>query len=170
MKSLRYIKLRTYSGSTKELALCNNHNPIRQKVSVTERTSEFTAQYLEAFKKPIDRKLAQQQPYAVSRVSYNAFLYPYYRCLQDKPASGWLVWEDVDMYRLPDDTKSTFQPWEEGSAGAIQTVRNAASRADFWEKLSSHFAQENHQETTSADNISCVKSICTRFSIAFYSN
>lgn len=83
------------------------------------------------------------------------------RLFQDKPAGGWVAWgSDIALYASPAQEKSSFQPWEPTSQQALESVRAIVLEEDFWERLSDHYAEENHQESTTLDNISCVKSIC----------
>lgn len=74
---------------------------------------------------------------------------------------------------LPDPTESTFQPWESASEDAIQAVREIATNSQYWEDLSTYYAEENHETTIIQDNVSCVKSICRRsalYYVASYSS
>jgi proteasome activator subunit 4 len=83
-----------------------------------------------------------------------------FRIFCDKTIQGWLAWsDDLQLYRQPDSTRSTFV-WEKPSQAAIASVREVVTESSFWKKLSTHFAEENHQVVVTQDNISCVKSIC----------
>lgn len=57
MKSLRYIKLRTFARGPMDLVFEKNNNLLKRKVSVVNPTHEFTAEFLEAFKQPFDLDL-----------------------------------------------------------------------------------------------------------------
>ena len=60
----------------------------------------------------------------------------------------------------PDETKSTFAPWDESSQDAIDILRQVTNSASFWESLSTYYSEENHETFIIQDNVSCVKSIC----------
>ena len=60
MKISRFIKLRTFGHTLIDLALEQNHNPLKRKVSISTRTQEFTAQWLADFKDPLDREKARR--------------------------------------------------------------------------------------------------------------
>jgi proteasome activator subunit 4 len=64
----------------------------------------------------------------------------------DKDPPGWITWgKSVSLYKPPDAKKSTFQPWEKSSDGAIATIREIALTSTFWEKLATYFSEENHE-------------------------
>jgi proteasome activator subunit 4 len=74
---------------------------------------------------------------------------------------GWLAWNDsITLYKPPDFSKSTFKPWEKASEDAVTAVRELAKDPSFWKKLSTYYAEENHEVVITQDNVSCVKSIC----------
>lgn len=66
MKTLRYIKLRTFSQSNEDIGIQMNRNPLRKTLPVPDPTSEKTQSYLSQFKEPIDWKQASKQPYVTS--------------------------------------------------------------------------------------------------------
>jgi proteasome activator subunit 4 len=66
MKTLRYIKLRTFSQSNEDIAIQMNRNPLRKILPVQDPTSERTQFYLSQFKEPVDWKQASKQPYLTS--------------------------------------------------------------------------------------------------------
>ncbi|TDL28808.1 ARM repeat-containing protein [Rickenella mellea] len=143
MKSMRYIKLRTFCKSPLDLVMEQNHNPLRRRVQIPNRTHEFTAQFLQSFKRPLDIRQTTKQP-----------------ILQDKSDIGWLVWpEEIDMFLVPASEQSTFQPWESASSEGIVAVREIVTDPGYWQGIAIHFSEENHAEVTTQDNISCVKSI-----------
>ncbi len=79
----------------------------------------------------------------------------------DKDPPGWLTWgKTVELYTLPDSTRSTFQPWDPSSGEAVSSVAKITTDQTFWEKLSTYYAEENHESAMIQDNVSCVKSIC----------
>jgi proteasome activator subunit 4 len=63
MKTLRYIKLRTFSQNSEDIAIQMNRNPTRKTLPVRDPTHEKTQSYLSQFKEPIDWKQASKQPY-----------------------------------------------------------------------------------------------------------
>lgn len=69
MKTLRYIKLRTFSQSNEDIAIQMNRNPLRKTLPVQDPTNEKTQFYLSQFKEPVDWKQASQQPYMASLCS-----------------------------------------------------------------------------------------------------
>jgi len=72
---------------------------------------------------------------------------------------GWLACRQTrTAYRPPHIDTPMFQ-WESGSEDAICCMREMAKDADFWDKVSGYFAEENHESTVLHDHISCVKSI-----------
>ncbi|GBE78103.1 hypothetical protein SCP_0109850 [Sparassis crispa] len=143
MKISRFVKLRTLSYGPIDLALEQNHNPLRRTVTIREPTHEFTSTWLADFRRPPDLQTAEREP-----------------IFRDKISSGWLAWnETFDCFLAPSSTKSTFQPWEEGSEEAVAAVRDIVKDPSYWKKLSAHYSAENHNEVISQDNASCVKSI-----------
>lgn len=80
--------------------------------------------------------------------------------LQDKVSSGWLVWKNENRYLLPTASTSALRPWELASSEAVKECIVALCDLKFWEGLSSHYAEENHQDLAVMDNISCIKSLC----------
>lgn len=54
MKSLRYIKLRTFHKSPEDLALDYNHNPLRIKVQLSSFPEALGKQHLQRFKSRLD--------------------------------------------------------------------------------------------------------------------
>ncbi|KZT19390.1 hypothetical protein NEOLEDRAFT_1142177 [Neolentinus lepideus HHB14362 ss-1] len=142
MKMSRYIKLRTYYRNTIDLVLEQNHHPLRRRIDVTSPSHDFTREFLQAFRKSLDVEKAVREP-----------------LLCDKPATGWLAWgETFDSFLLP-PTDNAAQIWEPASMDAISAIRTMAMDTSYWKRLSNHFSSENHAETISQDNVSCVKSI-----------
>ncbi|TFK57485.1 hypothetical protein OE88DRAFT_1651225 [Heliocybe sulcata] len=142
MKLSRYIKLRTYYRDSTDLVLEQNHHPLRRKVEVTSPSQEFTREFLQAFKEPLDAGRAVREP-----------------LLCDKPATGWLAWADTyECFLLP-ATDGIAQSWDPTNKDAISAILGMAKDVFFWKKLSNHFSSENHAETISQDHVSCVKSI-----------
>ncbi|KAG8998807.1 hypothetical protein FRB90_012229 [Tulasnella sp. 427] len=142
MKASRYIKLRTSAKTLDDLAFYRHHNPLRRSFLTPQPSHEYTAEYLESFGSPLDQEAAREEP-----------------ILQDKLISGWLVWKYQSRFLLPSSTKSTFQPWDPASASAIQSLKKLAQTPAFWDKLATHFSEENYHETTVMDNVSNVKSL-----------
>ena len=84
------------------------------------------------------------------------------RTLQDKAIVGWLAWPaHVELYLAAPPGKSSLLPWDPQSKGMNEIVRDIALTEAFWKALSGFFAEENHADSATQDNISCVKSICT---------
>ncbi|KAJ7666434.1 hypothetical protein B0H17DRAFT_1162542 [Mycena rosella] len=142
MKSLRNVKLRTFSREPTDLLLGRNHNPLKQKFSV-EPSHELTQKLLDAYITPMD----------LSRVGNGSNFI-------DKDPPGWLTWgESLSVYKPPHLISSTFQPWESLSAQAIVAVREIALNPTFWTQLAMYFSEENHEVAVILDNVSYVKSI-----------
>ena len=71
------------------------------------------------------------------------------------------MWNDtVSLYTLPQTSRSTFQPWEQASADAVQAVREVTTDPEYWENMSMYYSEENDETTIIQDNVSFVKSIC----------
>jgi len=83
------------------------------------------------------------------------------RILCDGSPPGWLAWDGaVSLYMPPDDTTSTFAPWDQSSQDAIDILRQVVNTPSFWESLSTYYSEENHETAIIQDDVSCVKSIC----------
>jgi len=90
-----------------------------------------------------------------------ALLNPYPSLFYDKDPPGWLAWDkSIKLYMLPHLTKSTFSPWDSTSPEVISAAIETTTQQKFWEKVSAHYAEENHETAIIQDNVSCVKSIC----------
>ena len=86
------------------------------------------------------------------------------RILQDKGSVGWLTWpKSVERFKVAAAGKSPFLPWEERSQEMLAAVQEAAGSEDYWKKLTKYFAEENHANVATQDNISCAKSLCRPF-------
>ncbi|CDO70270.1 hypothetical protein BN946_scf184942.g70 [Trametes cinnabarina] len=143
MKISRYIKLRTLAHGPVDLALEQNHNPLRRKVPVTDFTRESSERALGEYRKPLNLDRARLEP-----------------LIRDKVGSGWVAWDKtVDYFLAPDPIKSTFQPWDTNSDDAVEAIRALALQSSFWKKLSTHYSTENSSEVILQDNLCCVKSI-----------
>ncbi|XP_006454756.1 hypothetical protein AGABI2DRAFT_215246, partial [Agaricus bisporus var. bisporus H97] len=142
MKSIRSIKLRTYCKKPADLALMNVSNPL--KCSVTVKSSrQTTPDFLNAYKIPVDISIPSAEP-----------------TFHDKDPPGWLIWSrNVDMYRVPDPIRSTFQPWDSLCDESISTVLDITTDQKYWEKISVYYSEENQESVMIQDNVSCVKSI-----------
>ena len=160
MKSSRYIKHRTYSRDPAELVQAIHHNPLKTKISV-QPSHSLTARLLHNFKIPISSQETKEEPFVVCSVLLSTILMHAFRIFCDNTTQGWLAWSDgLQLYRQPHPTRSTFLPWEQPSQAAVASVREVVTKSSFWKKLSTHFAEENHEVVVSQDNMSCVKSIC----------
>ena len=62
MKITRYVKLRTLADGPVDLALEQNHHPLRRKVPVEEPTRDFFTSALEEYKTPLDLERARHEP------------------------------------------------------------------------------------------------------------
>ena len=62
MKSLRYVKLRTFAQSPEDIAMERNHNPLRVRFELKELGNKFNEQYLETFKERLDINKAVIEP------------------------------------------------------------------------------------------------------------
>ncbi|KAI0359128.1 hypothetical protein OH77DRAFT_1473765 [Trametes cingulata] len=143
MKISRFIKLRSLAHGPIDLALEQNHNPLRRKVPLQDLTREHSEQLLNEYRKPLDLGRAHEQP-----------------MLRDKIGSGWLVWDKTaDYFLAPHPTKSTFLPWDTGCDEAVSAIREITKEPSFWKKLSTHYSAENNSDVILQDNLCCVKSI-----------
>jgi proteasome activator subunit 4 len=61
MKSLRYIKLRTFCHDSAGLALMQNHNPLKEEVKV-QPSQLFTTNFLQGFKTAVDIDTMNREP------------------------------------------------------------------------------------------------------------
>ena len=81
--------------------------------------------------------------------------------MQDKTIVGWLAWPaHIELYLVARLGKSSLRPWNPESDNMNDAVREIATSEAFWRALGSFFAKENHADSATQDNISCVKSIC----------
>lgn len=62
MKVSRYVKLRALAGSPIDVALEQNHNPLRKKVPVAETTREYAERLLADYRTPLDLEHARTEP------------------------------------------------------------------------------------------------------------
>lgn len=62
MKISRFIKLRSFSHGAVDLALEQNHNPLKRKVQVLAPDRDFTTKWLEEYKTPLDPDQARKEP------------------------------------------------------------------------------------------------------------
>ena len=62
MKISRYVKLRTLAQGPVDLALEQNHNPLKRKIAVEEPTREFYESVLQEYRTPLDLERARQEP------------------------------------------------------------------------------------------------------------
>ncbi|KAI5124439.1 hypothetical protein M0805_008323 [Coniferiporia weirii] len=144
MKSLRHVKLRTFLQSPEDIAMEQNHNPLRVKFELGPLLDNtLNTRYLEGFKNRVDTDKARLEP-----------------ILQDKAIAGWLAWPaHVELFLAAPLGESCLKPWEPASQEMIAAVRETVTTEKFWKTLSGYFAEENHADSAVQDNISCVKSI-----------
>ena len=62
MKSLRYVKLRTFATSPEDIAMEQNHNPLRERCDLKGLDGKFNAKYLAEFKDDDGLRLAVDEP------------------------------------------------------------------------------------------------------------
>ena len=62
MKISRFIKLRTFSHDAADLALEQNHNPLKRKVQIIDPSKDFTTKSLDEYKAPLDPDQARREP------------------------------------------------------------------------------------------------------------
>lgn len=110
---------------------------------VVNPSDSYTDTILKAFKEPLDVDKAVKEPVLIDRMK-----------------TGWLVWSKKDERYLAPPLKGSVYQWEQASEDAIDALRSVCSDADFWRSLSTHFAEENNQESLTMDHISATKSIC----------
>ena len=167
MKSLRYIKHRSYSHGPAEMVQAVHHNPLKANISVRPSHS-LRVKLLHDFKIPINYEGNIQEPFVFHLIPVTFILNPSSRMFCDKSLQGWLAWSDEqELYHVPHPTRSTFLPWEKASEAAIASVRDVVTDSSFWKQLSGHFAEETHEVVVTQDNISCVKSICESTSLGY---
>ncbi|THH19718.1 hypothetical protein EW146_g1513 [Bondarzewia mesenterica] len=143
MKSLRYIKLRTFARGPIDLIFERNNNPMKRKIAVTDPSHDFTARFLESFKKPIDLDSKDPEPIFV-----------------ETAVAGWAAWSStISGYAPPYPTKRVLKPWEMESQPAIAVIQDVAQDPKYWKSLETHFTAETHADTVTSDNIAVVKSI-----------
>ncbi|KAG6902315.1 hypothetical protein C0995_001694 [Termitomyces sp. Mi166 len=141
-KIARNIKLRTFCTTPTDLALMRVRNPLKMKM-VIEPSHKLTAKVLADYRTPFDSKQDIRKPLFLDR---------------DPP--GWVAWDDsVALYLPPSPTKSAFSIWDPASKDTIEMFRDSATDPEFWEDVSEHYAEENHETTLTQDNASFVKSI-----------
>ncbi|KAG6837040.1 hypothetical protein H0H93_015903 [Arthromyces matolae] len=142
-KIARNIKLRTFCTTPADLALMRVRNPLKMKM-VIQPSDKLSAKFLADFKIPFNPREDNRTPLF---------------CDQDPP--GWVVWEDsITLYLPPAPEKSAFSAWDPSSQDTIKILRETVMKVDFWDDLSEHYAEENHETTLTQDNASFVKSIC----------
>jgi proteasome activator subunit 4 len=143
MKSSRFIKLKTTAHDPIDKIIEQNHNPLRRHVPIKNPTHEFTNKFMLGFRTEPDLDTIGNDP-----------------LLCEKVTSGWLVWAPtIDLFVIPNGTKSIFEPWDSSTLDNIDVYREIADDPSFWKKLSKHFSSENHAQVITQDHVSCVKSI-----------
>ncbi|KAJ3490476.1 hypothetical protein NLI96_g1377 [Meripilus lineatus] len=126
-----------------DLVLEQNHNPLKRQVPVVDPTQEFTDEWLEEFKAPLDLEKARLEPH-----------------LRDRVNSGWLSWRKTyNAYLAPDPEKYPFPHADQASEEAVGVIREIAQKESFWKELKTHYSSENNAEVIVQDDVSCVKSI-----------
>ena len=144
---LYLIKLRTLcKGSDEALFLQNGKNPLKRWIKPEVNGDDFTQQYLDAFRQPIDDHAAEGQ------------------WMQDKSSVGWLCWgEEVAQSRLAKWDEEAFQ-WEEASQEAIAAMKAYVDDPAWWQSVCDNWAQEKTRNYLSGDNIDLLRSLCQIYS------
>ena len=62
MKSLRYVKLRTFLKGPEDIAMEQTHNPLRVRFQLESLDDEFSSRYLNEFRKGLDLEKALIEP------------------------------------------------------------------------------------------------------------
>ena len=62
MKSLRYVKLRTFLQSPEDIAMERNHNPLRARFELGQVNNDFTVNHLKGFKGVLNVQKATLEP------------------------------------------------------------------------------------------------------------
>lgn len=62
MKSLRYVKLRTFMKCPEDIALEQTRNPLRVRLELESLNSEFNSRYLSEFRQDLDLEKAIIEP------------------------------------------------------------------------------------------------------------
>ena len=70
MKSLRYVKLRTFLKGPEDIAMERNRNPLRVQFELESPNGEFNARYLKKFREDLDLEKAIIEPY-VAKISFD---------------------------------------------------------------------------------------------------
>lgn len=162
MKSLRYVKLRTFCPDPADLALMRNHNPLKEEVSV-QPSQSFTTTFLQNFKTAVSTDVTNREPCVPKKYHWLecTLTAELERTFSEWNLEGWLAWgKTISLYKLPHPKVSTFQPWDKESEDAIAAVRSVVNKGSFWKELSTYYAEENQALEITQDNVSCVKSIC----------
>jgi proteasome activator subunit 4 len=144
---LYIIKLRTLcKGSDEALFLQNGKNPLKRWIKPDVNGGNFTQEYLDAFRKPIDDHAEEDQ------------------WMQDKSSVGWLCWgEEVAQSRLAKWDEEAFE-WEEASQEAIAAMKVYVDDPAWWKSVSDNWAQEKTRTYLSGDNIDLLRSLCQIYS------
>lgn len=131
-KVLHFIKLRTMTGASDELLLLGkSSNPLKRTLDIDPSQPNFTAEYLEAFRRPLALE------------DTTTFL-------QDKPSSGWLVWgKQLTGYSQAPWDKSPFV-WDPASSEAMDVMRSVVNDPAWWGKFVGWAAQEDARTVSSS--------------------
>lgn len=144
---LYLIKLRTLcKGSDEALFLQNGKNPLKRWIKPEVNGSQFTQEYLDAFRKPVDDHAEEDQ------------------WMQDKGSVGWLCWgEEIAQSRLAKWDEEAFQ-WEEASQEAIASMKVHVDDPAWWQSVSEIWGQEKSRTYLSGENIDLLRSLCQIYS------
>lgn len=83
MKSLRYVKLRTFMTSPVDIAMEQNHNPLRKEIKLQNVDQEFSVRFLAEFKQKLNLREAASKPSVISTLILRMVWLSYLKCVQD---------------------------------------------------------------------------------------
>ena len=70
MKSMRYVKLRTFHKSPEDLAFDRNHNPLRVRMQLSSFPDAFNGRHLLRFKERLDWDKAGKEAHVSCSCGY----------------------------------------------------------------------------------------------------
>jgi proteasome activator subunit 4 len=136
-KVLYFAKIRTLCLTNEELLLSSAKvHPLKRKQDLPERlTDEWKRGRLEIYSDPALNSKTK---------------------LQDKSASGWLVWgTEETFYQVPPESGNVFDWSDKATLQGLAEELNAQQ----WSKMMMHFSQEKDRDYLSAETTNLIKSI-----------
>lgn len=136
-KILYFAKLRTLCLTSEELLLGTPKvHPLKRKQQLPDNiTTEWKQKRVQAYSVPTLNETTK---------------------LQDKSASGWLVWGTKEtFYKVPPEQGNVFD-WKDKDA--LRGVADELNK-EQWAKMMRHFSQEKDRDYLSAETTSLIKSI-----------